>query len=102
MTKIVLISCVSKKESHLSKAEDLYKSPLFRYSLKYARNLNPYKIYILSAKHGLLTLNYKIKPYNETLNEMKLEQIKRWSLDVLKKLKKETDLQNDEIIFLAG
>lgn len=51
--KIGLISCVSKKLNCKTKAKDLYTSPLFKYSLAYARKLNPDKIYILSAKYGL-------------------------------------------------
>ena len=36
MAKIVLISCVSKKLDHSAKARDMYISPLFKLSLKYA------------------------------------------------------------------
>ena len=58
MTKtIVLIPCVSKKLNYGAKAKDLYISPLFKYSLAYARKLNPDMIYILSAKHRLVDLN---------------------------------------------
>jgi len=49
MKKIVLISCVSKKLHHKSKAQDLYVSSLFLKNLQYAKSLNPDKIFILSA-----------------------------------------------------
>lgn len=51
-------------------AKDMYVSDLFKKSLEYARRLNPAKIYILSAKYGLLELDDMIEPYEITLNEM--------------------------------
>lgn len=102
MRKIVLISCVSKKLNKKSKAKDLYISPLFKYNLKYAQSLNPDKIFILSAEYGLLNLDEEIMPYDKTLNKMSDKEIKEWSNNVLSKLNKLTDLNEDEIIFLAG
>ena len=102
MGKIVLISCASKKTDVKSKAKDLYISPLFKLNLSYAKSLNPEKIFILSAKHGLLDLDEEILPYNETLNTMKDNEIKEWGNNVISKLKNKIDLKNDEIIFLAG
>lgn len=102
MTKIVLISCVSKKLNTRSKAQDLYISPLFKKNLQYAKSLNPDKIFILSAKYGLLRLNEEIRPYDKTLNKMCSNEIKEWANLVLNQLRKLTDLENDEFIFLAG
>jgi len=100
--KIALISCVSKKLTHRTRAEELYISSLFKLNMKYARSLSPNKIFILSAKYGLLKLEDEIEPYNETLNEKKDSEIKEWAEKVLAQLAKEADLENDEIIFLAG
>jgi len=102
MKKIVLISCVSKKLSYKSDAKNLYISPLFRYNLKYALSLKPDKIFILSAKYGLIKLDDKITPYNKTLNKMKKAERQEWAKKVLMQLSAETDINNDEIIFLAG
>ena len=102
MAKVVLISCVSKKLHHKSKAQDLYVSPLFQKNLKYAKTLNPDKIFILSAKYGLLKLNKEIEPYDETLNKMRSNEIKEWANSVLNQMRKSTDIENDEFIFLAG
>lgn len=102
MAKIVLISCVSKKLNHKSLAQNLYTSSLFKKNLQYAKSLNPDKIFILSAKYGLLKLNEEIEPYNKTLNEMSSSEIKEWSSSVLNQLKKLVDIENDEFIFLAG
>ncbi len=102
MAKIVLIPCVSKKQSSKAKAKDLYTSPLFKYGLKYALSLSPDKIFILSAKHGLLELEKEIEPYNETLNKMPSKTIKEWADNVLKELNTKTNIKNDEFIILAG
>jgi hypothetical protein len=102
MRKIVLISCVSKKLSHKAKAEDLYKSPLFKYSLEYAKSLRPDVIFILSAEYGLLPLDKEIEPYNKTLNKMSEKEIRIWANNVISQLEERADLQKDEIIFFAG
>ncbi|MEA3430919.1 MAG: hypothetical protein U9R08_06595 [Nanoarchaeota archaeon] len=102
MDKIVLISCVSKKLNQKSKAQELYISPLFKKNLKYAKSLNPDKIFILSAKYGLLKLDEEIEPYEKTLNKMRVHEIKEWADSVLNQLKKSVDIENDELTFLAG
>jgi len=102
MKKIVLIACASKKLDKKTKAKDLYISPLFKLGLRYAYSLNPGKIFIISAKHGLFRLDKEIGPYNLTLNNMKDSEIRIWASGVLKQLKKEANLDKDEIIFLAG
>jgi hypothetical protein len=102
MRRIVLISCVKRKGGKRAKARELYTSDLFRKSLKYAQSLTPDTIYILSAKHGLLELDTKIKPYNETLKTMKAPQVKAWARGVLDELERVADLRVDRFIFLAS
>jgi len=102
MKKIILISCVKSKLSHPAKARDLYISDLFRSSLAYAHSLKPDKIFILSAKYGLLELDDQIKPYELTLNTMPAAEVKAWSIRVLASLRQKADLKNDLFIFLAG
>ena len=102
MKRIVLISCVSKKLPYKAKAKDLYISTLFKLNYQYAKSLNPDKIFILSAKYGLLNPEQEIEPYNETLNTKSTQEIKNWAQEILLDLKKQTDLMIDEFIFLAG
>ena len=102
MKRIVLISCVSKKLPFKAKAKDLYISTLFKLNYQYAKSLNPDKIFILSAKYGLLNPEHEIEPYNETLNTKSMQEIKNWAKEVLIDLKKQSDLEKDEFIFLAG
>jgi len=102
MSKIVLISCVKKKLDYKAKAKELYTSPYFKYSLNYALSLKPDKIFILSAKYGLLDLEQEIKPYDKTLNKMSSDEVKEWSENIIKKLRENANLEKDEFIFLAG
>ena len=96
MAKIIaLISCVSKKLSHKAKARYLYTSPLFRLNFKFAESLKPDKIFILSAKYGLIGLDEEIEPYDKTLNMMSSDEIKKWAKNVLNQLGKITDLDNE-------
>jgi hypothetical protein len=102
MSKVILISCVRKKLQYKARAEDLYTSPLFRLNLAFARSLRPDKIFILSAKHGLVDLEQELEPYEQTLNTMSAHEIKNWSERVKEQMKGEINSENDEVVFLAG
>lgn len=106
MKDIYLISCTSRKQNYKCESEEMYsKSTLFRASLEYSLNRVENKdsqIFILSAKHGLLALSEEIEPYDETLNKMKAAQRKEWGSNVYKQMKNKFDIENTELIFLAG
>ena len=99
----VFISCVKSKRKTKAKARDMYISPLFRYSLKYALSLtSENKIYILSAKYGLLKLNEVINPYELTLNTMSESEKKKWAYKVYLQMKKCGLNFDEDAIFLTG
>lgn len=105
--KIALISCVSQKlelaKGEFVQAKDLYTSPLFVKAYAYAKQLGVDKIYILSAKYGLLEEETKISWYNETLLNKSSKECKEWANKVLDELKaKGHDLSNDTFYLLAG
>lgn len=112
--KIILIACVSKKGDKKAKAKDLYISQLFKSSLAFAKKQNPDKIFILSALHHLLGIDQEIEPYNVTLSNVPKAKRKpglkiltpqekvNWGKKIVEQLSKQTDLQNDEFIVLAG
>lgn len=100
--RIVLISCVSQKLPHRAKAKDLYISTLFKLNLRYAEKLNPDGVYILSAKYGLLNLEQEIDPYEQTLNNMRANEVKRWANQVIEQIKKICVIEETEFVFLAG
>lgn len=99
---IIFLSCVKTKANHRCKAEDMYISPLFRYSLQYAKSLNPRRIFILSAKYGLLELNDIIDPYELTLNHMSEKERKRWAYDVCMELQRKNVDYDEKAVFLCG
>jgi len=47
-----------------------------------------------------LKLNEEIESYDKTLKKMRSNEIKEWVNSVLNQLKKSTDLENDEFLFL--
>jgi len=102
MNTIVLISCVSKKLAYKAQAKELYISPLFKLNLQYAQRLAPSKIFILSAKYGLVNLDDEIESYNVTLNNMPAKERKIWAKKVLVQLSRYCNLRQDHFIFLAG
>ena len=100
--KIALIACCKSKAAHRCPARDLYISPLFKGSYAFAKKLCADKIFILSAKHCLVAEDEELEPYNTTLNNMKVEDIKYWAEEVKRALREKTDVENDEFIILAG
>ena len=100
--RITLISCTSSKADHPCAANVMYsKSPRFRLAYEYAK-MTADKVFILSAKHGLLMEHSIIEPYNETLSDKSLDEREQWSENVIGKLEKEADLDNDYFTILAG
>lgn len=108
MATYVLISCVSKKRK-LKKGETiearlLYDSPLFHKAWAYAEALSPDRIFILSAKYGIIDPDTKIPYYNETLVGKPVAERKAWAKNVLVKLRDKFgyNKDEDEVIILAG
>lgn len=100
--KVALISCVSEKERSALPAKDLYVSRLFRGAYQYAKQIGAEKIFILSARYGLVEETEVIAPYDETLNSKPIADRKAWAAGVLESLNEKTDLQKDEFVILAG
>lgn len=73
---IALVGCVKGKRSEACAAADLYTSPLFVLSRRYAERFDAWAI--LSARHGLLMPGTQVGPYEETLTTMKAEQVRAW------------------------
>ena len=85
--KIALISCTKLKQFYPCEAQEMYLlSQLFKKASYYIKRQNYDKWFILSAKYGLLNPNDIIEPYDLTLNNMKSEDIKKWSQKVFNQL----------------
>lgn len=102
MRRIVLISCVSRKLDHAAKARELYTSTWFKLAMAYAQTLKPDRVFVLSARHGLLDLEQRVEPYNESLKTFRRDQVLRWASRTIEQLRSKIDLKRDEVIFLAG
>ena len=103
MSNIVLIACSSRKLKTKSQARYMYIGNEFKYSLIYTEEkIKPDKIFILSAKYGLLNLEDEIDYYNYTLNEKTKDIKKEWAKKVFESLQNECNVENDTFIILAG
>lgn len=101
--RIALIGCVKKKLEKPKKARELYISSLFVKSLEYAEKIiEADKIYVLSAKYGLVPIDKVIEPYEKTLKNMKKNERVEWANEVLSELSKVSDIMKDEYYILAG
>ena len=102
MTTVALLSCTKSKKTYRCKAKEMYsKSPRFRLAYTYA-SLIADEIYILSAKHGLLTADQEIDPYDETLNDKTSQERLNWKDKVLDTLGSVSVVDRDDYILIAG
>jgi hypothetical protein len=60
---LAIIPCGARKREGTHPASDLYTGPYFRAALGWARR-NADTILILSAKHGLIPLDYPVESYD--------------------------------------
>jgi hypothetical protein len=85
-----------------AKAKTLYTSNWFKKSLRYAYQLKPDAIFVLSAEYGMVELDQVIAPYEKTLKRMSAEEQRAWATRVLNALGRHANLEEDLFIFLAG
>lgn len=100
--KIYLIGCGKSKMQYACPAKEMYTGTLFQKSYAYAKAMHPDKIFILSAKYGLLDPELKIEPYDKTVKDFSAQQARKWADDVFTALEEKTDILNDEFVLLAG
>ena len=99
---VALIACARQKQGAPCRAAEMYApSTLFSLSYAYARTLTD-RVYILSAKYGLVPEDAVIAPYDETLDDMSPDRRRAWAEGVLSQLGQVCDLQRDQFIILAG
>jgi len=102
MKTVVLISCSKAKRAYPCEARLLYDaSSLFSKSLLFAQTISK-EIFVLSARYGLVSLNDKIEPYDETLKGKSSVQSSAWGHEVAQQLAERFDIQNTNFIILAG
>ena len=98
--RLYLVSCVKTKRAARAAAKDLYVSPWFRKARAFVEETgDPWRI--LSAEHGLLHPDEEVRPYERTLNAMRVKERRAWAEGVLAHI--ETCLDGvDTVVFLAG
>lgn len=70
MTTVALIPCGGEKLDHAAPAADLYTSSSFRLALAAAHDIDDdVTVYVLSAKHGLVTLDTTLEPYDVKMGD---------------------------------
>jgi len=102
MEKIVLISCAAREINNKTNKKNIYITEAFKKTIDYARSLKPDKIFFLTANQGLLGENEELYVSSNTLDDKKDDEVREWARVVLEQLKLQTDLLQDEFIFLAG
>lgn len=103
MIDYVFISCVKTKRSSRCMAKDMYISPLFKKAYQYALRFVPEdKIYILSAKYGLIHSSQLIDPYEKTLNAERDKKRKVWAYNVVQQMKAKGVPLDASIMLLGG
>jgi hypothetical protein len=82
---LVLIGCVKSKLDHPAPAKDLYTSALFHKERAYAQSSGkPW--FILSAKHGLVSPDEVLEPYDVYLKETTAAYRVLWGATVVEQL----------------
>lgn len=99
MSKIALVSCVSKKESFSGRAENLYISDWFKKIRIYVKS-NYDDWFILSAYYGLISPDIVIHPYNKTLNTMSKKERELWFEQLIKPTLEK--LKDNDFYIFAG
>lgn len=77
---IAVIGCGARKKPFAAEAKNLYCGPYFKACLRAAsRSVGQHRTFILSAKHGLLSLSKIIKPYDTKMGcpgAVRIEKLK--------------------------
>lgn len=97
---MVLVSCVSQKAATASKAKDLYISDWFLKARCYAERVGD-RWMILSARHGLLSPEAVIEPYDETLYGKRKGERQAWASRVVSSISNQIPPRS-RIVILAG
>lgn len=100
--KVALISCSKRKRMEPCVASEMYTpSNLFSRSFEYAKQFAD-RIFILSAKYGLLEEDTSIETYNLNLKELSSKERLEWAQNVMVQLQNNSDLELDHFMILAG
>lgn len=98
--RVCLVSCSAQKLRHSAEARELYSSPLFRSSRRWAESQCD-EWFILSAKHSLVEPTEVIAPYDLALSELGARQRAEWSDRLIENLAAVLR-PSDYVVMLSG
>lgn len=98
---VALVSCGKSKASEPRPARELYTGGLFRASYEWATR-HADRVFILSAKHGLVEPEQVIAPYDHKLSEKSKKERQAWGERVVSSLFGKVRAKKMRIIVLAG
>ncbi len=102
MTRVGLVGCSSTKLKRPAPARELYTSQLFRKASAYAE-LTCDRWYVLSAKHGLVSPDTVLDPYDMRLGTADAPPVHDWAWVVRGQLLQElAEVPDVELVILAG
>jgi hypothetical protein len=96
---VVLVSCGNRKLDAVAAAKDLYISDRFRAARKFAE-LYGAAWFVISAKHGMVSPDEILSPYDVDLKSLSLRDKRSWAKRVLSKLSS-NGLLTSQLIVLA-
>lgn len=99
---MALVACCKRKLDHTARAKSIYKSPLFVLSRRYAEAHCGRRWYILSAKHGLLSPDEIVEPYDTTLGKFNQKELVDWGEKVAIQIQGIREDADERILFLGG
>lgn len=82
MSTVTLVACSKSKRSTHNPAKELYSGDLFRLSRKFAEHHSPDRWFILSGKHGIISPDLPLSPYNLSLCDEPVQTRRRWAAEV--------------------
>jgi hypothetical protein len=83
---LTLVSCCGPKLDRIAPARDLYRSPMFQKSARWAERKGDSWL-VLSARHGLIRPDEMLEPYNQTLKAMTKAQRDAWARQVVTQMR---------------
>lgn len=101
--RIALVGCGARKLDGAHPAGELYIGPLFRGGLEYALARYPREqVLVLSARHGLLSLDTVAASYNLHLGELDAETREAWAGGVARELRRLFPVESASVEVLAS
>jgi len=99
--RVGLVGCAKTKREHAAPCRELYKSPLFVTSLAHAERVCD-ETFVVSAAHGLLSLDETVSPYDRSLRELSKKERVAWGERVVGAIQSHFERLPLELLVLTG